>query len=123
MIIRCPNCQKTFNANYEQKSLVESAIKKNMRLVFIKCPECYQNVPINPSDLLSKVPQKDADKKDNNQEVIECPICLMELFAILMIKMNNFGDVANVGIYGKLKTIWKKTLTKKGVSNIRINLT
>lgn len=48
---------------------------------------------------------------------------MMELFAILMIKMNNFGDVANVGIYGKLKTIWKKTLTKKGVSNIRINLT
>lgn len=38
MIIRCPNCQKTFNANYEQKSLVESAIKKEYEISFHKVP-------------------------------------------------------------------------------------
>ena len=105
MIIRCPNCQKTFNANYEQKSLVESAIKKNMRLVFIKCPECYQNVPINPSDLLSKVPQKDADKKDNNQEVIECPICHDGVVCYIDDKDEQF--------WGKTKDDLEKDINKK----------
>ena len=113
MIIRCPNCQKTFNANYEQKSLVESAIKKNMRLVFIKCPECYQNVPINPSDLLSKVPQKDADKKDNNQKVIECPICHDGVVCYIDDKDEQFWGCGECGTIWKTKDDLEKDINKK----------
>lgn len=113
MIVRCPNCQKTFNANYEQKSLVESAIKKNMRLVFIKCPECYQNVPINPSDLLSKVPQKDADKKDNNQEVIECPICHDGVVCYIDDKDEQFWGCGECGNIWKTKDDLEKDINKK----------
>ncbi len=75
MNIRCPNCKRIFVADLQQKSLIESAIKKNMRLVFVKCPECYRHVPINPKDLLSREPQRDEGRENTNAEVIECPIC------------------------------------------------
>lgn len=75
MEIRCPNCQKIFEADSQQKLLVDTAKKNNQRLVFIECPECFKDVPINPSDLLSKEAQKDENKKNKNSKSIECPIC------------------------------------------------
>ena len=70
MKIKCPKCQKFFEANSQQKTLIDRAIDKNMKLLFVECPECCRNVPINPSDLLSTEPQKDEDI-----EQFECPIC------------------------------------------------
>jgi len=51
------------------------AINRNQRLLFIECPECYKDIPINPNDLLSKEHQKDEDKKNGTTENIQCPIC------------------------------------------------
>jgi DNA-directed RNA polymerase subunit M/transcription elongation factor TFIIS len=73
--IRCPNCQEFFEANSHQKSLVDKAIKKNMGLLFVECPKCYKDVPIDPQNLLSKEPQKDENQKNKSAEMIECPIC------------------------------------------------
>ena len=75
MKIRCPNCQEIFDADSQQESMIDTAIKNNQRLVFIECPECYKDIPINPKDLLSNEPQKDEDKKNKSYELIECPIC------------------------------------------------
>lgn len=75
MEIRCPNCQKIFKADFQQELLVSAAIKKNQRLIFIKCPECFKTVPINPKNLFSKYPPKDSDTKNLDAEPIKCPIC------------------------------------------------
>jgi ribosomal protein S27AE len=75
MKIKCPNCRNTFNADSQQEQLVNMAIKKKQRLLFIECPECYKDVPINPNDLLPKEYQKDEDLKNHTAENIQCPIC------------------------------------------------
>ncbi len=73
MEIRCPNCQKIFKADSQQKLLTDTARKNNQRLIFIECPKCLKYVPINPNNLLSKTPQKDKDNKNESVEVIKSP--------------------------------------------------
>ena len=70
MNIRCPKCRKIFEASAQQKSFVNQSIGKNMNLIFIECPFCYVNVPINPKDLLLT---KSPEAKDKTS--IDCPIC------------------------------------------------
>ena len=75
MKIRCHNCQKVVEVDSKQESLINTAITNEQELVFIECPECYKDIPINSTDLLSINPQKDADKKNKNIETIKCPVC------------------------------------------------
>ena len=75
MKIRCPNCQKIFDANSQQENLLDYAIKNNQHLVMLECPTCFQSVPINPNNLLSKEAQKDDNKENENSQSIECPVC------------------------------------------------
>jgi ribosomal protein S27AE len=51
------------------------AINNNQRLLFIECPDCYKDIPIELNNLLLKDTQKDEDHKNENTEIIECPIC------------------------------------------------
>ena len=75
MEIRCHNCQKIFKADSQQKLLIDTARKNNQRLIFIECSKCFKDVPIDPNNLLSKIPQKDEDKKNKSIQAIKCPIC------------------------------------------------
>ena len=75
MEIRCPNCQKIFAPKSEVESLVVDAINKGQRLLIIECPECYKDVPIDPTNLMSKESQKDEVLKKQTAENIQCPIC------------------------------------------------
>lgn len=76
MNVRCPHCQKIFEANQQQEHLLTYAIGKGQRLVMLECPECYWDVPLNPGDLLSHEPQKDeASEKKTIAGTVNCPKC------------------------------------------------
>ena len=72
MNIRCPKCRKIFEANAQQESFVNQSSGKNMHLIFVECPCCYVDAPVNPMDLLLTKPSE--DKQDEIS--IECPICV-----------------------------------------------
>ena len=120
MEIRCPSCQDVFEADSQQKKLVNAVLEKNQRLVFVECPKCYKDVPINPKDLLSREPQKDESKKDKSFEQIKCPICHEGLVCHVANKDGEFwgcGECGNVW-YSKseLDKAFKSSLNQRQVN-------
>ena len=99
MKIRCPNCQEIFEASSQQQSLIDKAIKNSQRLLFVECPECYKDVPLNPKDLLSTEPQTDEGRKCKSTKLIECPICHEGIVSYVADKDEKFwgcGECGNV---------------------------
>jgi uncharacterized Zn finger protein len=92
MEIKCPNCLKIFNPNEKDEKFILEAIKKNQKLAFIECQECYKDVPVNPLNLL-EIENKPEDK------IMDCPICKDGIIVHIKNETEDFygcGECGNV---------------------------
>ena len=104
MEIKCPNCFEIFVPNKKEEQKISNAIKKDQKFFITECIKCYQDIEINPCDLLNI-------NTPNEEKIIYCPICNDEIGVVCYVK----DETEEFYGCGECGNIWK---SKSEIENL-----